>query len=321
MKLATKICIAALMSTVDAGSSDMPYDYLLNGADWPYYKEKWYCHLTNQSPIDLRTDMHSDPFPKENGRDFTYSYKNVKGATIYNKGLVVQMDFPDANADGKSPNNYFESTYASEKLGSDQKFSAAQFHFHAKSEHTINGRRFDMEMHTVHLADGAGTQKKKSSEEGDRRRLAEETKKEDEKAPDIKIFASATGFIFDRYNYDPTVTGEERLVIDRFFDSMNFEKTPPTVNSEHVDYKKNYKFAEGVDVPYADLVGIMNVANRWVYTGSLTTPPCNVGVLFNIFDRVLPISEKHFNAYIAHQQKFVQKNLMSPKGENVIAGT
>lgn len=30
------------------------------------------------------------------------------------------------------------------------RYSLKQFHFHAPSEHTINGRRFDMEMHLVH---------------------------------------------------------------------------------------------------------------------------------------------------------------------------
>lgn len=234
--------------------------------------------------------MHSEPFPKADGNDFTYNYVNIEKAVVKNKGLVVQVDFPVVNDKGVSESHNFESLYASENLNSDQKFSAAQFHFHAKSEHTINGKRYDMEMHTVHLADGPGTPKK-SEEEGGRRLLAEEKKSD---APDIKIFASATGIIFDRYNYDPSVTGEERLIIDKFFDSLNFEKAPGGLT-------KKYEFIKDTNIPYADLIGVMNVANRWVYTGSLTTPPCNVGVLFNIFERVLPISEKHFNAYLAHQ--------------------
>ncbi len=30
-------------------------------------------------------------------------------------------------------------------------FTAAQLHFHAPSEHTINGRHYDLEMHLVHV--------------------------------------------------------------------------------------------------------------------------------------------------------------------------
>ena len=33
------------------------------------------------------------------------------------------------------------------------KFNAKQFHFHSPSEHTYNGKYFDLEMHTVHLED------------------------------------------------------------------------------------------------------------------------------------------------------------------------
>jgi len=38
-----------------------------------------------------------------------------------------------------------------EKLfGAVQNFNGIQFHFHAGSEHTIDGKRHDFEMHTVH---------------------------------------------------------------------------------------------------------------------------------------------------------------------------
>jgi carbonic anhydrase len=33
---------------------------------------------------------------------------------------------------------------------SDDHYQLAQFHFHSPSEHTVNGRSFDMEMHLVH---------------------------------------------------------------------------------------------------------------------------------------------------------------------------
>ena len=103
------------------------------------------------------------------------------------------MGFPDADESGVSPDNYFESEYAKEELAApSEKFSAAQFHFHAKSEHTIMGKRYDLEMHTVHLA--------QAGEDG-RRRL---------EPGDGSIWASALGLIFDRKNYDPTVTNEEK---------------------------------------------------------------------------------------------------------------
>ena len=47
---------------------------------------------------------------------------------------------------------------------------------------------------------------------------------------------------------------------------------------------------------------MVNFANRWVYTGSLTTPPCTVGVYFQVVDRVLPISKRHYDWYIKQQR-------------------
>ncbi|MFN9898461.1 MAG: carbonic anhydrase family protein [bacterium] len=36
-------------------------------------------------------------------------------------------------------------------MTSANEFYANQFHFHSMSEHTINGQRFDFEMHVVHF--------------------------------------------------------------------------------------------------------------------------------------------------------------------------
>lgn len=195
-------------------------------------------------------------------------------------GKVIQVNMPYVNGDGVSPDNYFTSQHSVDNLNGVEKYSAAQFHFHAKSEHTINGRRFDLEMHTVHLADKASG-----------RRLADDTSSSDGvKAP----FASAVGIIFDRYNYDPTVTAEERLVIDKFFDAINFGSSSTTKDKDGYT-----ELAKEVDIPYGQLTKTVDFANRWVYSGSLTTPPCTTSVYFQVADRVLPISEKHFNAYVA----------------------
>lgn len=56
-----------------------------------------------------------------------------------------------------------------------------------------------MEMHTVHLA-----------QEGTRR-LAEETLGEEE---GFSIWASAMGLMFDVDDYDPSITVEEKKIID-----------------------------------------------------------------------------------------------------------
>ena len=46
----------------------------------------------------------------------------------------------------------FTSNIAKDKYGGNKRFTGQQFHFHAGSEHTVDGLRHDLEMHTVHLA-------------------------------------------------------------------------------------------------------------------------------------------------------------------------
>jgi len=191
------LALALLLSSemqVQGGAYSKKYDYIFNGADWPLDKDSE-CSMTNQSPIDLRTDMNSEPFPKKDGNEFVGYYANLVKATSVNKGKVIQVNMPVVNSAGVSSENYFTSQHSVDVLGGAKKYSAAQFHFHAKSEHTINGQRFDMEMHTVHLA-----------EKDTKRRLADEKMDEGKTAP----WASAVGILFDRVNYDQSITSAER---------------------------------------------------------------------------------------------------------------
>lgn len=99
---------------------------------------------------------------------------------------------------------YFDSTYAPQYYGADNRYNAAQFHFHAESEHTINGKRFDFEMHVVHFAN--------------------QTKN--------GIIAAAMGMIFDTVDYDKSISPEIIVIIDRFFDSLMLEDQEDPIASE-----------------------------------------------------------------------------------------
>lgn len=83
--------LAMLLMTAEeaqAGPYKKKYDYIFNGADWPYDKDSE-CWKTNQSPIDLRTDVHSEPFPKGDGTEWSGSYINLVKATVLNMGKVI----------------------------------------------------------------------------------------------------------------------------------------------------------------------------------------------------------------------------------------
>lgn len=83
-----------------------------------------------QSPIDL-TDAKVQ---QEEVLDFHYEPSKLN---LINNGHTIQQDY--------DPGSYVRYQ--------DKVFKLAQFHFHSKSEHTVDGHYADLEMHLVHKAD------------------------------------------------------------------------------------------------------------------------------------------------------------------------
>ena len=148
-----------------------------------------------------------------------------------------------------TPLQAFNSEYAPE-LEADEIFNGLQFHFHAKSEHTIDGEYMDLEMHTVHAPGGAN----KGGYAG-----------------------AAMGIMFSVNDATVELDADEQKVIDDFFKSLEWDKTGSVKVSE---------------VPYGDLMMMVDTRNRWVYKGSLTTPPCTTYVYWNVLTTVYPIKQE-----------------------------
>ena len=97
-----------------------------------------------QSPIDLvenpETDSAHNGAPESHHIAFEYRASPLRIvrqshiADVINSGHTIQI-----NPEGES---------TLELDG--QRFRLAQYHFHAPSEHTLDGRRFPMELHAVH---------------------------------------------------------------------------------------------------------------------------------------------------------------------------
>ena len=134
-------------------------------------------------------------------------------------------------------------------LGADHRFTGLQFHFHHGSEHTVDGKRHDLEMHTVHQAS--------------------ETKG--------GVGFAAMGIIFSVNDANIELTSDQQKVIDDFFDSLQWDQT-----------STNPKVAE---VPYGKLMMMVNMRERWVYKGSVTTPPCATYVYWNVLTTIYPIKQ------------------------------
>ena len=132
-----RLTFAALVAaTVSAGSGD--YNYLDNGENWgdvyPICKDG-----DQQSPINLTTaDVTVSSNMEINGygyRDFSLA---VEGTDLKRSEGSVYVPM----ADGEFHLNFAD--------GSKSIFEVLQFHFHAPSEHEVNGSLYDLEVHFVH---------------------------------------------------------------------------------------------------------------------------------------------------------------------------
>jgi carbonic anhydrase len=152
----------------------------------------------------------------------------------------------------------FTSTLATQIFGAATEFEGQQFHFHAGSEHTVDGKRFDLEMHTVHYP------------------------KAGNKANGF--IAAAMGIIFSVEEYTANLTWSEQRIVDTFFDSLQWDdltETGPTVDL----------------ITYGNLMELVDNKNRWIYKGSVTTPPCATYVYWNVLSTIYPISAKHLQMF------------------------
>lgn len=136
MKFASAIALLSVTSAAE-------WNYLENGADWPTATPA--CKDTNQSPIDLpmpgsidqKVDLWTDKF--------STVYGNPQGSSVFWNGHTSQVNINplDTQVFG------FNSMHGEDK-GFSKQWKTAQFHFHTHSEHSVNGKYFDLEMHAVH---------------------------------------------------------------------------------------------------------------------------------------------------------------------------
>lgn len=92
------------------------------------------------------------------------------------------------------------------------------------------------------------------------------------------------GLMFSVNDYNVKLTRAEQMVIDTFFETLDMSKQDsPVVNL----------------VTYGDLMNMVDMNNRWVYKGSVTTPPCATSVYWNVLRTIYPIKREHLDLFKA----------------------
>ncbi|UTW61829.1 carbonic anhydrase family protein [bacterium SCSIO 12741] len=117
-----------------AHSSSWSYEGETSPEHWNEILDHSECGGSRQSPINIYTEEVSIG---ESGLDFDASFYNEETdiESITNNGHTIQYNFV-------SDKNYM--VYQGDK------YVLKQFHFHAPSEHTLNGVRYPLEVHMVH---------------------------------------------------------------------------------------------------------------------------------------------------------------------------
>lgn len=132
----------AVKTTTIAPSEHPLWDYEEEGpAKWSSISEKYAdCGEGKaQSPIDIKNASTSElpeikmNFPPAELKIIHHEHR----ADVENTGHTIQIDYSEGDT---------------LKIG-DVDYSLWQYHFHAPSEHTINGKHTAMEMHLVHRTD------------------------------------------------------------------------------------------------------------------------------------------------------------------------
>lgn len=125
--------VAALIgATAQAASS---YTYNKNGADWP--NDTYMCDSNRRGAKQSPIDLHDATAERDDDETLVLqrgTYLNYPDITITATGSKVSSDLP---GDGKL-------------LIGDSKFKNVNVHVHAPSEHTWNGKHYDLEAHFVH---------------------------------------------------------------------------------------------------------------------------------------------------------------------------
>jgi len=175
----------------------------------------------------------------------------------------------------------------SEKNYEELLYRPAQLHVHAPSEHTIDDKYYDLEMHFVNVPI-EGTEEK-------HKEFASKQKAKDGDF-DYKVNYAVLGVMFTETDCKD-LTGksikdcEAKLnASEAFWNALNLENIPQ--GSGNPATSANPFWGSTDNVPLANFAKSFDLTQFYSYDGSLTTPPCWEGVRWTVLKNAMPISAR-----------------------------
>ena len=167
-------------------------------------------------------------------------------------------------------------------------------HFHSPSEHSIDGQLMDLEMHVVHRMDPFNSPR------------SLQLSISDEQAEELQIsqfIAGVIGFLFkvkpDRY-FDKILKENPFSKIDyhdRFLERLVVEESNAANGESAPQGDTSCTELHAQELDLAEFVSLLNYDRRWTYAGSLTSAPCQEGILWNVLEHVIPIRQSTLDKF------------------------
>ncbi|KAM2301689.1 hypothetical protein FF1_032415 [Malus domestica] len=219
---------------------------------WGDLKKEWstckYGKL--QSPIDLRDDIALKV--NSNFDELSISYKPTK-ALMKNEGHAISVVW-EGDAGGVMING--------------TEYILHQCHWHAPSEHTMNGKRYDAELHMIHK--------------------------------DKKNRVAVVGFLYKIGKPNPFISEVKKAI-------SSMIKKPKEVPLGVIDPRKMKK-AQKAHQDAAKRKMKKKTSKFYRYTGSYTTPPCTEGVTWTINKQVHTVSPSQVELLHKAVYKYAEMN-------------
>jgi len=219
-----------------------------------------------QSPIDLQTNL---PINKNFKDDvFNFNYENIMVQTNQSMKFNEAADcFYFKLNDNDLPEHKQQSWFTTKTISLFDKHIAQtnlygmQYHFHSPSEHSIDGKLLDLELHIVHKIEN-----------------------QYKVGVDSQFSNGVMGFLF-------------KCMPDRYFQEIESKHPDADIYyhdrflSDMVDLEAQRAGKDRRPLDLTRFVALLNFNRRWSYQGSLTTIPCSEGILWNVIEHVIPITQ------------------------------